>query len=259
MHLAEHPTPYLWVARRRYPGPSPKVVGPATELVIDGYTRSATTLAVYPFQLARPRPVHLAHHLHALAQLIEAAKRGIPALALIRDLEGAILSQAIQEPDMPLSVALLAYSRFYERLMPHRSRLVAGPFDELTNDPAAVIARVNERFGTSFGIPDTSEAGRRECLELMRERSTHVEAWSRTLLSWESGDVTREEMRLAQMRYAREASASRDPDAWVPSPRRDEAKTAQRAAWEDPHLADLRQRAEAAYDRFVSPPLALSR
>src|SRR5690242_11568578 len=61
-HLArsrftEHPSIYLPFARRRYPGPSPNVIGPQTELVIDGYMRSANTFAVYAFQMAQRRPV----------------------------------------------------------------------------------------------------------------------------------------------------------------------------------------------------------
>src|SRR5690242_11619114 len=91
-HVSEHPSVYLPFARHKYPGPSPEVISAETELVIDGYTRCATTFAVYAFQLAQPRPVRLAHHLHAPAQLVAAARRGVPALALIREPRGAILS-----------------------------------------------------------------------------------------------------------------------------------------------------------------------
>ena len=78
--------------------PAREVIGPQTELVIDGYTRSASTFAVYAFQLCQDEPVRLAHHRHAPAQLIAAARRSIPALLLIREPQGAILSQLIQEP-----------------------------------------------------------------------------------------------------------------------------------------------------------------
>jgi hypothetical protein len=52
--ISEHPVIYLPIARRKHPGPSPEVISSDTELVIDGYTRSATTFAVYAFQLAQP-------------------------------------------------------------------------------------------------------------------------------------------------------------------------------------------------------------
>jgi hypothetical protein len=132
--ISEHPALYLPIARRKYPGTRhllfarrnypgtcPEVVGSETELVIDGYTRCATTFAVYAFQLAQERPVRVAHHLHAPAQLIVAAKMGIPVLALIREPREAILSQLIREPGISLRGALVAYARFYSSLMPQRS------------------------------------------------------------------------------------------------------------------------------------------
>src|SRR6266487_5999519 len=107
--VSEHPGLYLSFARRKYPGPSPEVISSDTELVIDGYTRSASTFAVYAFQLSQEKPVRLAHHLHAPAQLIAAARRGVPALVLIREPQGAILSQLVREPDVALRNALVAY------------------------------------------------------------------------------------------------------------------------------------------------------
>ena len=93
-YLSEHPFGYLAFARHKYTTHNVEVIGSRTELVIDGFTRSATTFAVYAFQLAQDRPIRLAHHLHAPAQLIEAARRGIPTMALIREPQGAILSSS---------------------------------------------------------------------------------------------------------------------------------------------------------------------
>ena len=70
-YLSERPALYLPLARRRYPGPSPEVIGPDTEFVIDGYTRCASTFAVYALQLSQQRPVRLAHHLHVLSTRFE--------------------------------------------------------------------------------------------------------------------------------------------------------------------------------------------
>src|SRR6266702_5655357 len=94
--VCEYPGLYLPFARHKYPGPSPEVISSVTEFVIDGYTRSASTFAVYALQLSQDKPVRLAHHLHAPAQLIRAARRGVPALVLIRESQGAILSKLIR-------------------------------------------------------------------------------------------------------------------------------------------------------------------
>ena len=117
-YVSEHPRGYLAFARYKYTGHNVEVIGRDTEMVIDGFTRSATTFAVYAFQLSQDRPIRLAHHLHAPAQLIEAARRGTPTLLLIREPQGAILSQLIREPDVVLRDALFAYARFYEHVLP---------------------------------------------------------------------------------------------------------------------------------------------
>src|SRR5204863_182142 len=91
--VSERPAIYLPFARRKYPGPSPEVIGRDTKVVIDGYTRSASTFAVYAFQLAQERPVRMAHHLHAPAQLIAAARAHVPTIAVIREPKAALCEQ----------------------------------------------------------------------------------------------------------------------------------------------------------------------
>ena len=246
MHVSEHPSLYLPFARRKYPGPSPEVIGPETELVIDGYTRSATTFAVYALQLSQAKPVRLAHHLHAPAQLIEAARRGVPALVLIREPQGAVLSQVVREPWVTVSGALIAYSRFYTCLAPYRDRFVVGEFEQVTNDFGAVVRQLNARFGTSFAEFAHTEARVREVLDFSGLRGT----LSRTLLGFESGTVSRVEVGEA-LAALRGAKSREDKEAWVPSASRDETKSALREQWTRPRLASLRQRAESVYANFV--------
>ena len=188
--LSESPALYLPFARVKYPGPSPEVIGPDTELVIDGYTRCASTFAVYALQLAQPEPVRLAHHLHAPAQLIAAARADVPALAVIREPRGAILSQLVREPDVALRDALIAYTRFYRRLLPSRHRMVVADFDEVTSDFGAVTRRVNDRFGTGFAEFEPTEQNTVRCFELIKLRGT----LSPVLLGFESGTVTAEDL-----------------------------------------------------------------
>jgi hypothetical protein len=248
VRASEHPTIYLPFARRKYPGPSPEVISSETELVIDGYTRSATTFAVYAFQLAQARPVRIAHHLHAPAQLIAAAKMGIPVLALIRDPQGAILSQLVREPWVALRDALVAYRRFYSCLLPYLSSFVVGEFDQVTRDFGAVVRRLNQRFGTSFQEFQHTEANVRECYALSRERPT----LSRTLLGFESGLVTHDELDRERDRLARTPpQAPGTADVWVPSAERERAKAELLERWRQADLAGLRDRAQATYREFL--------
>ena len=243
--LSEYPAVYLPFARHKYPGPSPEVIGSQTELVIDGYTRSGTTFAVYAFQLCQDKPVRLAHHLRASAQLLTAARNGVPALALIRKPQGAILSQLIREPDVALRDALAAYSHFYGRLLPYRERFVVGEFELVTHDFGAVIRRLNEHFGTSFAEFTHTDATMRECFQLIELRGT----LSATLLGFESGIVTRDQMDRELQALAR-SPALDARDAWIPSADRERAKVALSEQWQRPSLARLRHQAEQVYQQF---------
>ncbi len=241
-YVSERPSLYLPLARRKYPGPSPEVISSETEFVIDGYTRCASTFAVYALQLPQPRPVRLAHHLHAPAQLIQAARHGVPALAVIREPQGAILSQLIREPCVALRDALVAYARFYERLLPYRDKFVVADFEEVTKDFGAVIRRVNMRFGTEFAEFVPTEPNVRRCFELIRYR----DSLSATLLGFESGVVTWDELR----RELATLQCGAGPAGWIPSAERDRAKAALRERWLRPDLERVRQRAERAYRSF---------
>lgn len=246
--VSEHPSLYLPFARRKYPGPSPEVLSAETEVVIDGYTRSASTFAVYAFQLAQDRPVRMAHHLHAPAQLIAAAKARLPTLAVIRDPKGAVLSQVVREPGVALKDALVSYARFYSCLRRYRPSFVVADFQEITTDFGGVIRRMNERFRTSYREFDHTSENVRRCLDLMKERPK----LPRVLLQFESGTATLDEA-LAALADS-EASSADAPDAWVPSPERRKSKDALREQWMDPRLRPARERAYAVYEEFLREP-----
>jgi hypothetical protein len=95
--LAEHPA-YMPIARGRH---GEAVVSEATQLVIDGFTRSASTFAVVAFQLAQPRPVRVGHHLHAPGQVIRAERHGVPVLLTLRPPEDTVLSLVVPSPTSP--------------------------------------------------------------------------------------------------------------------------------------------------------------
>jgi hypothetical protein len=145
--VAAHPSLALPLARLRghgYP------FGPGTEVVIEGFPRSATSFAVSAFELAQPVKPDIAHHVHAPAQLVAAARSGIPALLLIRPPEDAVVSLAVREPDRLVGGMLRGWIRFHEPLLPYRGGLVVATFDQVVTDFGQVMERVNERFGTAF-------------------------------------------------------------------------------------------------------------
>lgn len=247
--FAELPGIYLPFARLRYPGPSPEVIGRETEFVIDGYTRSASTFAVHAFQFAQPRPVRLAHHLHAPAQLIVAARRRLPTIVVIRKPEGVVLSQVIREPHVSIRGALVSYQRFYSRLLPYARSFVVGEFQEVTTDFGSVIGRVNDRFGTSYAEFEATEENVRRCFELIKERSTGDAAWRNLILGFESGTVTLPELLAARPQQGIEIPPAREE--WIPSKERSEVKRTLQERWFASEFDSPRDRAMEAYHEFL--------
>jgi len=195
------------------------LVGPGTDILIEGYPRSANSFAVAAFRLAQGRPVEVAHHTHAPAHVLAALKRGVPALVLIREPEDSILEFVIVRPDLTVHQALRGYVRFYRPLLPHRRRFVVGPFPEVTADFGAVIRRVNEKFGTSFAEFEHTEENVRACFEQMEEY------WLGRV--GPGGPVERFVGRPSEVR-----------DRW---------KDAMRGQFRSPALATLRRKAEELY------------
>jgi hypothetical protein len=253
--IAESPGLYLPLAKVKYWRPGPRAVDGYTELVIDGFTRSAITFAVFAFQLAQDRPVRLAHHLHAPAQLIAAARRGVPALVVVREPEGAVLSAMIREPYLTARTALVAYSRFHERLLPYRQALVVGDFVAATSDLGAVIRTVNGRFGTRFQEFEHTSENVRTCFNLVEVRARRP-PWDHVLGAFECGQIGFGELHQALTEHSVDLQsplgAAGVERAARPSTEREELKRALRRAVQRPELRALRGRADRAYKRFVA-------
>jgi hypothetical protein len=221
--LSTRPGIYLPLARRRYAGNVGKVVEPGTtQVVIDGFQRSANTFAVTAFDLAQPEPVNVAHHLHAAAQIIAGVRAGIPTIVLARPPEETLLSHMIRLPYSTARQAIKNYIRFYEGVLPHSEGFVVGEFRVVTADFGSVIRDLNARFATSFAVFEHTEEDVRRCFELIEERNRE-----------RFGSV--EEHTVAR-----------------PSSERANEKEGVRARFLDPRLASLRRRADRAYEALVA-------
>ena len=220
--LSVSPTLYLPLARRRYRDNRGKVViRGKTQIVIDGFQRSANTFSVTAFQFAQPSPVEVAHHLHAAAQIRAGVQWDIPTVVLVREPTATILSHMIRFPCATASQAIRNWIRFYGAVEPIRDRVVIADFARVTGDFGTVIAEVNERFATSFATFEHTEANVERCFASIDERNVG------RFGAVESHTVAR------------------------PSAARDEMKQARRAALDEPGVAGLRHQADALYARLV--------
>jgi hypothetical protein len=121
-----------------------------TELVIDGFQGSGNSFATVAFKRSQERPVRLAHHLHAPAQVIKAVQLGIPTLVTLREPAGAAVSLVSRWPYVSVRQALRGYITFYQALEPHLGHVVLSPFVQTTQHLDEVIRTVNRRFDTDF-------------------------------------------------------------------------------------------------------------
>jgi hypothetical protein len=218
--IRRYPRLYLPIARRRRRG---EPLTRETQFVIEGFPRSGNTFSVASFGASQISRVRLARHEHAPAQIIAAARQGIPALVLIRRPEEAVLSFAIQQPQLTVRQLLRAYLRFYRPLRPYLDQIVVATFDQVTTDFSAVIRRVNERYGTDFGLFEHTEENARRSLDEIKEHSK--ERW---------GDGLTAEMKRSS-----------------PSELREQVKEALRQRYQEPPLRRLRERADQEYETFA--------
>lgn len=125
------------------------LVRPSSDILIDGYFRSANTFSVEAFLSVNPHRV-VAHHLHSPFQFVRAARFHVPALLLIRDPRDAIASELVRSPQKSAGAALKNWQFFYETVRPLRSSMVVATFEQVTTDFAHVLWRLNRAFGTAF-------------------------------------------------------------------------------------------------------------
>ena len=147
-HAGKHPTAFYGLYRLARKDQA-RVVTPETQLVIEGFPRSANSFARVAFNRAQKGTVRIATGLHVPAQVIRAARWRIPTLVLIRRPKDAVLSFAIRDP-ISVEQALKYYLSFYETVEGYSDAYVLGTFDEVTGDFGRVIQRLNDKFDTSF-------------------------------------------------------------------------------------------------------------
>src|SRR5918912_659425 len=147
-----------------------RIVTPDTQLVIEGFPRSANTFARVAFNRAQSERVRIAHGLHVPAQVIRASRWRIPTLVLIRKPKDAVLSFAIRDP-ISVDQALRYYLSFYETVEEYRDAYVLGLFEEVTEDFGEVIRRINEKFGTEFSLFRHDEQNVKEVFARMEKNS----------------------------------------------------------------------------------------
>jgi hypothetical protein len=126
-----------------------------TEVVLDGYHRSANTFAKTQFQLANP-DVQVSSHMHNPSAIIIARRRRIPAVVLIRDPYDAVPSLLQFMVGVSPANAIRMWTRYYSVVEPYLDEVVVVDFEEAIAGFGDAVRRCNTRWGTDFVEPPAS-------------------------------------------------------------------------------------------------------
>jgi hypothetical protein len=151
--LERVPSLYVaWAARRAWSGTEYR---PDTDLVIEGFPGSGNSFFRAWLHFAN-WGTHLTSHQHSPAVIRRAMTDGRPLVVLARDPVDAVASTLLRFPERwarPEGPDRLfaRYSQVYRPVLRQPHRAVVATFEQISGpDAAAVVERVNERFGTSF-------------------------------------------------------------------------------------------------------------
>jgi len=142
--------PLLYVLLTKFGDGYGSLANSQTDIVIEGFPRSANTFAFLAFKLAQTKTFNIAHHKHAIAQFLIAKKYNIPSILLIRCPEEAVISFVIREPCITLERALKYWINFHKKLLRYQDFFIVADFKETTTDFGQVITKVNQYFHTQF-------------------------------------------------------------------------------------------------------------
>jgi hypothetical protein len=138
-----------------------------TDVVIEGFPRSANSYARVAFLLANP-DLAVCSHTHSYRTVTRAVKLGIPAVVLIRDPMQVIASTLQYEPDVPPMRTIKQYRWFYKhvaRVSP--DRIVLADFDDLIRDVGSVIDTCNAVLGSAFTPYERTEENESRVREVL--------------------------------------------------------------------------------------------
>lgn len=160
--LQKIPKLYINTQMFRYRGKryQRKIIQPNTDIVIEGFPRSANSFSVKAFKFSNGDSYKIATHLHAFPQVIMGVKYKIPTLLLIRNPFDCIVSYAALSANtygieyfnknQDMKWLLDDYVTFYKNLLPYKNKVVVGLFPEVLTDFGKVLDKVNKKFNTNF-------------------------------------------------------------------------------------------------------------
>ena len=126
-----------------------KMVSVDSDIVIEGFPRSANSFMLQAFRLWNPE-AKVGHHIHVPLQVLRAVEYRIPCIVLIRDPIQALASLLIVDRSLSVRLAIKSYIEFYRRVLPFRDKVIVAEFGKTIQDPSSIIRAINTKYGTNF-------------------------------------------------------------------------------------------------------------
>lgn len=122
-----------------------------TQVCIEGFPRSGNTFLYTAFHRWN-RAAAVSHHTHLSSSVVEAVKKRIPTIVLIRHPEDAVASAIAWDGLLSVNFALLSYIIFYTVLWKYRHSFVVVEFGQAIDRTGDCIQALNMQFGSQFAV-----------------------------------------------------------------------------------------------------------
>lgn len=116
-----------------------------TDVVIEGFPRSANTFLVHALELAVNDNMRIAHHLHDPCQIKCAVRNRVPCFVIVRDPLDAAVSWKLKEPFLDTGLMLQIYGAFYRYVIRFEQSVVFLRYSDVILHTAAVIFEIVQR------------------------------------------------------------------------------------------------------------------
>jgi hypothetical protein len=174
----------------------------STEICIEGYPRCANSFAAYAFLLSNG-DVKIGHHLHVPAQILRAVSMNIPAVAVIRNPEDAVLSFLVFQHSVNADLYLKAYIKFYESIIHLSDKFIITDFSTTIGDFNKVIRSVNSKFNTEFKTIENLDQRKDEIFATLKQINDKFFKGDKNKIMYP--DETRDKQKELMRKYTKES------------------------------------------------------
>ena len=119
----------------------------STQLIIEGFPRSANTFLVHATEQASSLPIQIAHHLHDPIQAKIGLEHKIPTVIILRDPLSSFISFKLKSPHLPVSVMYKIYMSFHHQVNKiHNENIHFVRYEDVTQKPNDVVQWILEEL-----------------------------------------------------------------------------------------------------------------